>query len=221
MKIIGHRGAKGLAPENTLKSFEKALHYKVHEIECDARVTGDGIVILEHDDLMQDHGGSRHKVIDHTYKELLVFKPELATLEDAVTLVNKKVPLQIEIKPGVSPYPIFDVIEQFYKQGWKDTDLFIGSSDWKVLKASRMRFPRAPLVVIESWSSLRATRRCRRLKTKRISMSEWAMWFGYVRAVKNSGYEICAYTMNDPAKVKRWKKYGLHGIFTDFPDQYM
>ena len=220
MKIIGHRGAKGLAPENTLKSFQKALEHKVDEIECDARVTGDGVVILEHDDLMQDHTGARHDVTSHTYQDLLGFKPELTSLDDAIKLVNKRVPLQVEIKPGVSPHPIFEVIDSFYKQGWTTNDLFVGSSDWKVLKAARLRFPDALLVVIESWSGIRAMHRCRKLRTKRISMSAWSMWPGYIRAVKNSGYEICAYTMNNPAKVRRWRKYGLHGIFTDYPDLY-
>jgi len=220
MKIIGHRGAKGLAPENTLKSFTKALEYNVDEVECDARVTKDGIVILEHDDLMQDAGGKRYKVTDHTYAELVAIKPELARLSDVIDYINKTVPLQVEVKPDVDVAPILALLQQYFDKGWKFTDVFIGSSDMSVLKATRARLPTAPLVIIESWSGVRASWRCRKLNTKRISMSKHVLWSLYIRSVYRSGYELCAYTVNDPKKARRMAKYGLSGIFTDYPDLY-
>ncbi|MGB1719693.1 MAG: glycerophosphodiester phosphodiesterase, partial [Candidatus Latescibacterota bacterium] len=48
---IAHRGAsgRGLAPENTLAAFEKALDIGVDMLEIDVRVTGDGQLIVLHD----------------------------------------------------------------------------------------------------------------------------------------------------------------------------
>ena len=45
----GHRGARGLLPENTLPSYQKALDLGVTTIECDMAVTKDGVVVLYHD----------------------------------------------------------------------------------------------------------------------------------------------------------------------------
>lgn len=49
MEIQGHRGARGLLPENTLPSFAKAISIGVDAIELDTAVTADGVVIVTHD----------------------------------------------------------------------------------------------------------------------------------------------------------------------------
>ncbi|MCA0215010.1 MAG: glycerophosphodiester phosphodiesterase [Proteobacteria bacterium] len=45
----GHRGARGLAPENTLPAFERALDIGVTTLELDVGVTADGVVVVAHD----------------------------------------------------------------------------------------------------------------------------------------------------------------------------
>src|SRR5688572_16944804 len=47
--LQGHRGARGLAPENTLPSFQVALDLGVDTIECDMAITRDGVVVIYHD----------------------------------------------------------------------------------------------------------------------------------------------------------------------------
>jgi glycerophosphoryl diester phosphodiesterase len=47
--ILGHRGAAGSAPENTLPSFERCLALGAHAIESDVQVTADGVPVLLHD----------------------------------------------------------------------------------------------------------------------------------------------------------------------------
>lgn len=47
--LQGHRGARGLLPENTLPSFQRALEIGVTTIECDMAITRDGVVVIYHD----------------------------------------------------------------------------------------------------------------------------------------------------------------------------
>ena len=47
--ILGHRGAAGCAPENTLLSFARCLEQGAHAIESDVQVTADGLPVLMHD----------------------------------------------------------------------------------------------------------------------------------------------------------------------------
>ncbi len=47
--LQGHRGARGLLPENTLPAFEKALQLGVDTLECDMAITRDGVVVIHHD----------------------------------------------------------------------------------------------------------------------------------------------------------------------------
>ena len=47
--LQGHRGARGLAPENTMPAFERALAIGVHTLELDVAVTQDGVLVISHD----------------------------------------------------------------------------------------------------------------------------------------------------------------------------
>ncbi|MCY7386586.1 MAG: glycerophosphodiester phosphodiesterase [Burkholderiales bacterium] len=47
--LQGHRGARGLLPENTIPAFQKALELGVDTIECDMAITKDGVVVIHHD----------------------------------------------------------------------------------------------------------------------------------------------------------------------------
>lgn len=60
--LQGHRGARGLAPENTLAAFERALEIGVGTLETDVHLSADGVPVLHHDarlnaDLTRDAGG--------------------------------------------------------------------------------------------------------------------------------------------------------------------
>jgi glycerophosphoryl diester phosphodiesterase len=61
--LQGHRGARGLAPENTLAAFERALEIGVTTLETDVHLSGDGLLVLSHDprinaDLARDAQGA-------------------------------------------------------------------------------------------------------------------------------------------------------------------
>ena len=58
MKIVGHRGARGLSPENTIASLEKAIEHGVDMVEVDVRVTKDGVAVLHHDPVVTDPDGA-------------------------------------------------------------------------------------------------------------------------------------------------------------------
>ena len=47
--LQGHRGARGLMPENTLPAFQRALELNVDTLECDMAITRDGVVVVHHD----------------------------------------------------------------------------------------------------------------------------------------------------------------------------
>ena len=50
--LQGHRGARGLMPENTLPAFERALAIGVTTLELDTGITADGVVVVSHDPVL-------------------------------------------------------------------------------------------------------------------------------------------------------------------------
>ena len=220
MKIIGHRGARGLAPENTLKSILKALNHNVDEIEFDVRATKDGIIVLCHDEALIDASGNRLVIKNTKYMDLLEHKKDLARLDQAIELVNKKTPLHIEIKPGEPASKVIKIIKSYLNKGWKNSDFLIASYDVSILLEAQQKLPDIRRVVIEKWSSFRATMHAKQVNTKRLSMNHLWLWSFFIKSMSKSGWQLSAYTLNDPKKAKKWAKYGLYGVVTDFPDQF-
>lgn len=220
MKIIGHRGARGLAPENTVAALLKAIEHNVDEIECDIRVTKDHVAVLIHNPHLVDHAGNKLTIVNHTYTELLEHKPDLARLDEAIETVNRAVPLQFEIKPTVAVPPIAAILTKYINHGWQPKDFLISSRSFRVLRAAHEQLPDVPMVVIDRWSGVRATSRARRLGTKRLSMNQLWLWSGFVRSVAARGYELSPYTINRPSRARKLAKYGLSGVITDFPDRF-
>lgn len=68
---VGHRGAMGLRPENTLESFELAFDLGAHMVELDVHLSKDGQPVVIHDDTLErTTTGGRRLVSDLTLEEL-------------------------------------------------------------------------------------------------------------------------------------------------------
>ena len=214
MKIIGHRGAKGLAPENTLAAYRKGLAHHVDEMEFDVRVTKDKIPVLHHDKHIHTPDGQRVRIDQTDYEDLKDHKPDLLTLQELLKQQDD-VLLCLEVKPGELLPPIQKAI-----QASTHSRLQIASKSQKVLRALHHALPDIETVVIHPWSGVIATRRARQLGTKRISMNQLWLWSGFIAALTGGGYQLSAYTLNDPEKARRWSRSGLYGVVTDYPDQF-
>ncbi len=68
--IIGHRGAKGIAPENGLSGFKKAVKLGIDGVELDVHLSKDGKLIVVHDMDLKRLTGSKIPIKRHTFKEL-------------------------------------------------------------------------------------------------------------------------------------------------------
>ncbi len=220
MKIIGHRGARGLAPENTIASLKKALEHHVDMLEFDLRVTKDGVVILHHDADLRDPAGKHLKIAEHSYSELIGHKPDLATFEEVLETIGHSVPLYIEVKRKERTAPIVKILKKYLTGGWRPSNFLLGSKDQKMLLELHAALPNIEKVVIEPWSGVWAHRRAKQVNAKIVAMNQLWLWWGFIRGFKNSDKQLYAYPLNNPVKAKRWARWGLSGVVTDYPDRF-
>ncbi len=221
MKIIGHRGARGLAPENTIVGLQKGLDHHVDGLEFDLRVTKDNVVVLHHDAKLRHPNGQKLAIAEHGYRELRAHKPDLATFEVVLDTIGHPVVLYAEVMPGVPVKPIVAIIQQRLAANWKSEYFLLGSKSQRTLVELQTALPDIAKVVIERWSGVRAGRRARQLGTNIVCMNQLWLWSGFIRAVTGrNGWQLYAYTLNDPLKAKRWAKYGLYAVVTDYPDRF-
>jgi glycerophosphoryl diester phosphodiesterase len=219
MKIIGHRGANGLAAENTIVGLVKAVKTGVDEIEIDVRVTSDSIPVLFHDSRIAI-GNERKPINKLAYDDLKKSKANLATLEEAILRIGKQVPIVLDVKAGVAVEPITKVISKYTVESFGSKGISIGSFSQKTLLEFNRLAPKVPMLVIENWSGVRATLRARQLNTKLVSMNQRFLWFGFIRSMNKRGYQLYAFTLNSPKKAARWKRHGLAAVITDYPNRF-
>lgn len=91
---VAHRGANRLADENTLKAFALAADYGVDYIECDPRLTADGVFIINHDKSLLRSTGQDLNVPDLTLEQVRAIKTKngepIPTLEQIFDLAKQK-----------------------------------------------------------------------------------------------------------------------------------
>ncbi|WP_413587108.1 glycerophosphodiester phosphodiesterase [Bdellovibrio sp. HCB274] len=106
MKLMGHRGARDRAPENTMRSFKALLDSKVSAVEFDIHQCADGVWVVHHDDTLDRTTTATGLLGSRTWAELSNVRTKegdaLPRLEDVLALYkDNAMELQIEVKsPG-------------------------------------------------------------------------------------------------------------------------
>lgn len=221
MKIIGHRGARHLRPENTIASLNKAIEHHVDAIEIDVRMTKDHVAVLHHDPFLLDPDGAEVSIRRSTYAQLLKHKADLAPLDHAIRVIGHRCPVIIEIKPGENPRKTIEIIRYYLAKGWRLDEFEITSFDFKLLQQVKAELPHITLIVNENWSSIRARFRANQLATRRINMNQHWLWVGFLRAMYRGGWQLSSYPAHKHSREvpRSWHRY-LYGTITDRPEAY-
>lgn len=223
MFIIAHRGAAGLAPENTLEAIEAGFQANPDMIEFDVHLTKDRVPILLHDaSLWRTH---RMPILAKrlTYKELVrrtKNKPNpIVSLDEVLARYAGKMLLNIEIKDRKSAKDVVDVIKKYVKKphGW---DAFLISSFMvSEIKAVRKLVPEAQIALLDWSASLRFIRADAALGLTAVGFHRLYTPKLAILAAKNLKLFTYAFTVNRPEAAKRLLENGIDGIVSDMPDR--
>ncbi|MCX6796948.1 MAG: glycerophosphodiester phosphodiesterase family protein, partial [Candidatus Doudnabacteria bacterium] len=141
MEIVGHRGASGYAPENTLLSFSKAMEIGCDWVEMDIRLSKDGHAIVIHDATVDRTTNGRGLVADMTLEEIKKFncaeKQKISSLEEVIILCQNKIKFLIELKAPGTPKVVSKIISDYKII----QDVLIISFDLKLLKEIKILNP--------------------------------------------------------------------------------
>lgn len=219
MKVIGHRGAAGLALENTVESIEAAIAAGVDGIEFDIRVTRDGKLVLNHDKHIgrvskHDHHISRYSLRKLRELELHNGKP-IATLGEAIQAAAGT-PLVIEGKDSGWAEPLAN----FLKKQKRLPNCKVIAFDHQELYSFSRLAPGIPTFALERTSPFDAIRTARLLKFTGVDLNFWILSpFSYYLA-RRYKLEIIVYTVNSTflASFLRFF-YPKISITTNYPDK--
>ncbi len=221
--VIGHRGASGSYPENTLLAFDRALEQGADALELDVRLCGDGAVVVIHDATVDRTTDGTGLVRDRTLSEVRAL--------DA---------------GGGEPIPTLDeVLEHF-----PETPLIVELKETAVAAAAQRCLDRhraTGRVLVGSFEpgALRPFGKpdCHRAASRRETALAWALSRAglhppaafeaytvperhgrlrvvdarFVAAARRAGRPVHVWTVNDVAQARRLRAIGVCGIITNHP----
>jgi glycerophosphoryl diester phosphodiesterase len=232
-QIIGHRGASGYAPENTLASFHQAHELGCRLVEFDVKLSLDGEAFIFHDDNLQrttDGKGDFSSAHQDYVKSLDAgswfskrFRGEkiLTLREMLLWMADREMNANIEIKPspGAEEATTTEVLKNIHQHWPKHKALpLVSSFDQKSLSICRNLMPEMPIGILldkwqPNWLQLAQDLDCFSIHLNRRAITQTR-----VQEIKSHGYKIAVYTVNQKYQAARLFALGVDVVFSDYPD---
>jgi len=214
MLKIGHRGAKGHSPENTLASFEKAIALGVDMIELDVWLSSDKIPMVIHDETIDRTTSKMGLVTDYNAKELQHLG--IPTLRDVFELVDNRCEINVEIKTFSATQAVLDLIA---KSSFDQSKILISSFDWNALQEVRFHDEDIRIGVLTETDLDLAMAFAKFIKAEAIHPYYHLLTAENVEKIKEKGFKVFPWTINEPEDITFVKSLEVDGIITDFPER--
>ena len=224
MLKIGHRGAKGYEPENTLISFQKAIDLGADGIELDVHLSHDGAVMVIHDETIDRTTNGKGFVNKFSFQELKSFRiqkeQQIPTLSEVFDLVNQRCFINIELKGSATAKPVIELINDYVSEkNWNYSQFLISSFDWKMLEEIRFLNPKIRIGVLTGHSIQLALVFAKKTKAFSIHPKYGLVSKENVVLVQENGFEVYPWTVNTATAIQKIKSFDVNGIISDFPDK--
>jgi glycerophosphoryl diester phosphodiesterase len=223
MLIIGHRGAAGFEPENTIASFKKAIELGVEMIEFDVQLCKSGELVIIHDYSLDRTTNGKGPVIEKTITELKNLDAgkgqKIPTLSETLQFIDGKTKVNIELKGKTNSEQVAEVIEHFIKKGnWKMPDFIVSSFNHSELLKFHKLMPGIRIGVLYEAVSKDFDKTASALNAFSINADFDSLTKEITEDIHSKKYRVYAYTVNSASDKQRMKTLGVDGIFTDFPE---
>ena len=220
---IGHRGARGHEPENTLRSVRRALAQGAHGIEIDVWFV-DGELLVIHDAKLDRTTNGHGYVSRKTFAQLRALDAgqgeRIPTLREVFETVDRRAFINIELKGRRTAGPVRALIVEFVEQrGWRFEDFVVSSFHRAELRA--VSDPRIPIALLLARPTKLYALSARRVRASAVNPALRFVTQRFVEDAHRRGLRVFVYTVNEPADLARMRAWGVDGVFTDFPERVL
>lgn len=238
--ITGHRGAGGLAPENTLASIQLALDLGVDRIEIDVQQTNDNVIIVLHDRTLRRTTDGFGFVKNLDYADLLKYSAgikfnkvyvdeKIPTLEQVIDLINGRVELVIETKYSYLYYPnierhILNIIKNKNAFEWckiisfNDRALFRVHKLNKQIRTGKLFVSKSPNLPLSYDTTINFKPLERYHFVDEIIVQHKYASQALIDKVHGFGKQLHVWTVNDSETIEKLINKGVDGIISDYPN---
>lgn len=235
-KVIGHRGAKAYAPENTLSSIHAAADLGCEWVEVDVKLTKDGHAVIFHDEELDRCTGVHGMMENFTLAEVREMDAgswfgdsfigeKIPTLEELLNAVLERgMGVNLEIKPCPGrEKETAEVMLDVATRIWPDDQPppLVSSFQQVSLETALDMMPDWPRGFlmdehIDNWQEVAGY-----LEAATININGNSVTRDLVEEYIESQKPLLAYTINDPQKARELVRWGIDSVFSDNPDVIM
>jgi glycerophosphoryl diester phosphodiesterase len=224
--VIAHRGASGVAPENTLAAIRAAIDQGSDYVEIDVQETRDGEVVVIHDVDLMRVGGTPLRVWGTDFEPLRqvdigsFFAPgfadeRLPSLAEVLELCRDRARVVIELKfYGFEERLEERVIEIVERLQMQDQITVMSLKYDSVRKMNSLR-PDWTVGILTAVAVGDLTRR----EADFLAVNSGIATSAFIARAHAAGQEVWVWTVNDPVNMSRVISLGVDGVITDFPDR--
>lgn len=221
---IGHRGAMGYEPENTLRSFKKAIELNVDMVELDVYVCNTGELVVIHDDKVDRTTNGKGYVFEKSFQELRKLDAgkgeKIPSLQEVLDLIDKKVKVNIELKGEKTAKPVLEVIEKYvHEKGWSYENFFISSFNHYELREFNKLNPKVKIGALITGIPIDFAKFAEKVNAYSANISGEFINKEFVQDAHKRGMKVFVWTVNDADDIERIKQLNVDGIFSNFPDR--
>jgi glycerophosphoryl diester phosphodiesterase len=220
---IGHRGACGHEPENTLRSVRRALELGAHGIEIDVHFV-DGELVVIHDAKLERTTNGHGYVARKSFADLRALDAGrgecIPTLREVFETVNRTAFINVELKGKRTAGPVRALIREFVdRHGWRYEDFMVSSFDRGQLRAITDR--EIPIALLLTRPTRLYGMSARGVRASAVNPAARYVTAQFVEDAHRRGLRVFPYTVNAPGEIARLRKLGVDGVFTDFPERVL
>ncbi len=220
--IIGHRGCRGLEPENTLRAFRRALQLGVDGVECDVRLCRSGEPVVIHDYRLERTTNGKGYVRAKTLAQLRQLNAgkgeKVPTLAEVIELVNGRAMLVIELKTVRAARPAAELLLRMVRNAKIRRGNFLVSSFRRnALRSFRSMDRHALLCLVSRKPPRQLARLNADVNLHSVHLLATSITRELVMRMHGLGLRVFGWTVNTPEQAKKMKALGVDGIFTDYP----
>lgn len=216
--VVGHRGAAGLEPENTLRSISRAIDIGVDAVEIDARRAKDGALVVMHDPTVDRTTNGKGKVGSLTLGELKSLDAgkheSIPTLDEAIMAVKGRVGLFVEIK---EPETVKEVVQRVNAAGMTADTTYV-SFFHSSLASVKQVSPTSRCGVIFSCDPADPARLATDVKAELILPNHAYTTERTVKEAQKRSLLVQTWTVNNPEDLAKVRGWGVDGVASDYPD---
>ncbi|MCY3884892.1 MAG: glycerophosphodiester phosphodiesterase family protein [Gammaproteobacteria bacterium] len=219
-KVIGHRGAAALDPENTLRSFARAVREGVDGIEFDVQYI-DGRALVLHDDTLNRTSNGSGPANSFTFEKLREFDfglgERIPTLAEAVDSIPSNILVNVELKSENSALASYEVLCDFSSHRFLVSSFRVSELEAFARVAQGQENLR--LAVLHLGLDDAVLHNAKSLGASAICLCDPFVRGETVNAVRDSGYELYVFTVNSLNRARQLMGLGASGVITDNPNK--